>query len=155
MRNQRDQSKEHRSKNLSLHDARNVPRTELVSARSSRPLSNTNEHHHISPCVILLQSCGNQQHKRTTIKKDHGQIPSQRRSQGGQCEIKDIHRKRVDQRAQVCTINARFPELSLFQPNQTPPWLMSTKSCVFRDLVWLEFPTDFRMSHMRHTRGQA
>jgi hypothetical protein len=32
---------------LNLNNQRKIPRTELVSARSSRPLSNTNEHDQI------------------------------------------------------------------------------------------------------------
>jgi hypothetical protein len=47
------------------------------------------------------------------------------------CEIKDICGKHGDQRAcQVCTINARFPEVSLFQQDeighcQTPTGIMT------------------------------
>jgi hypothetical protein len=46
--NHRGQSKEQPSQSLNVNNAcHQIPRTELISARSSRPLLNADQHHHI------------------------------------------------------------------------------------------------------------
>jgi hypothetical protein len=45
-------------------------------------------------------------------------------------------------------LGTRFPELSLFQPNQRPPLPMSTKSVALQRFdLWVGSPTYFLMSH--------
>jgi hypothetical protein len=87
---------------LSLHNACKIPRTGLVSARSSRPLSNVDKCHDIWLCAILVQSYGNQQHKCTTVDKDHGHmlpVPAAALTDSFMGETKDIDRKPSDRKA--------------------------------------------------------
>jgi hypothetical protein len=61
------------SQSLSLNNQCKIPRTELVSARPSWPLSNIDGHHDVWLCAILVQFHGNQRNRHTTVDNDHGQ----------------------------------------------------------------------------------
>jgi hypothetical protein len=63
------------SQSLSLHNQYKITRTDLISARSSRPLSNIDEYHDIWPCTILVHSYGNLDGNLDNRQNDNGQMP--------------------------------------------------------------------------------
>ena len=65
-----------------------------------------------------IQKCKLSTHPLTSSISTMAKCPSQRRSQTVSCETKDMYLKRSDHRAEVCTINTRFQDLSLYQQDQ-------------------------------------
>jgi hypothetical protein len=68
MGNQGHLPNRYQSESLNVYYVCKISRTELVSARSNRPLSNSDENHNIRLRTILVQSYGDEQQKHTTVK---------------------------------------------------------------------------------------
>jgi hypothetical protein len=98
MRNQGHLRQSHGNRPRSLSDVNDacnhVPRTELISARSSRPLSSAEENRDISPRSILRQL--RTQNTMTVLENHNGQmaVPAWR-SQKVSCETKRTHTKKT------------------------------------------------------------